>query len=166
MENPDTLEEERRLFYVGATRAEERLFLTHARTRRRFGPVASMKSRFIEEIPVEYLDVENLIPETELAGDGLGYNAPGRVQRSGFLDSSRRSGRGVTRSGATAAEYKRQGVAASLQAGTIIRHPQFGEGEVLSISGAGDGTTCVVVFRTGVQKTLMVRFAPLEILQP
>jgi len=165
MEKPETLEEERRLFYVGATRAKERLFLTYARTRRRFGPVASIKSRFIEEIPQEYLDIENLIPATELEPGGIGYDAPGRTWRTGFMNTRNR-GRAVTRRSAAGSDFQREGIAQALQAGTIVRHPQFGEGEVLSISGAGDGTTCEVAFRGGFTKTLMVRFAPLEILQP
>ena len=164
MEKPETLEEERRLFYVGATRAKEQLFLTHARTRHRFGPTASMKSRFIEEIPSEYLDIENLIPDTDLEPGGLGYDAPGRTWRAGaFLNPARRA-RTVTRLDAEP-QLPRTGVAASLQAGTIIRHPKFGEGEVLAIRGAGDGTMCDIAFRSGFTKTLMVRFAPLEILR-
>ena len=163
MEKPEALEEERRLFYVGATRAKEQLFLTHARTRRRLGPVASMKSRFIEEIPREYLDVENLIPDTELEPGGLGYDAPGRTWRTGFQDPRRRA-RSVARRDAEA-DCPRTGIAQALQAGTVIRHPKFGEGEVLSIRGMGDGTTCEIAFRAGFTKTLMVRFAPLEILR-
>ncbi|MEW5702065.1 MAG: UvrD-helicase domain-containing protein [Candidatus Zixiibacteriota bacterium] len=163
MEKPETLEEERRLFYVGATRAKEQLYLSYARTRRRLGPVASLKSRFIEEIPREYLDVENFIPETELDAGGLGYDAPGRTWRTGFQDPQRRA-RAVARRDAEP-QPNRAGIAQSLQAGTIIRHPKFGEGEVLAIHGMGDGTTCEIAFRAGFTKTLMVRFAPLEILR-
>jgi DNA helicase-2/ATP-dependent DNA helicase PcrA len=165
MERPETLEEERRLFYVGATRAKERLYLTHARTRRRLGPLASLKSRFIEEIPREYLDIENLIPSTELDGGGLGYDAPGRTWRTGStFYGEQRAARRVARKDAPD-EFKRSGVAALLQAGTIVRHPKFGEGEVLSIRGMGDGATCEVAFRGGFTKTLMIRYAPLEILR-
>jgi len=164
MERFEDLEEERRLFYVGATRAKERLFLTYSRTRRRFGPVASMKSRFIEEIPQDYLDIENLIPEIELDGSGLGYDAPGRTWRTGFRQSQNR-GRAVGRLGA-APQVPRLGIADAIQAGSIVRHPQFGEGEILSLTGSGDGTTCEIAFRTGFTKTIMIRYAPLEILQP
>ncbi len=165
MEKPETLEEERRLFYVGATRAKERLFLTHARTRRRLGPMASLKSRFIEEIPREYLDVENLIPATELEPGGLGYDAPGRSWRAGAsMYGEHRAGRTVARKEAPS-EPRRSGIAALIQAGTIVRHPKFGEGEVIAIRGMGDGATCDVTFRSVGTKTLMLRFAPLEILR-
>lgn len=165
MERPETLEEERRLFYVGATRAKDRLFLTHARTRRRLGPMASMKSRFIEEIPREYLDVENLIPATELEPGGLGYDAAGRSWRAGAsMYGEHRAARTVSKK-ESPSEPRRSGVAAMIQAGTIVRHPKFGEGEVLSIRGMGDGATCDVTFRGVGTKTLMLRFAPLEILR-
>ncbi len=165
MERPETLEEERRLFYVGATRAKDRLFLTHARTRRRLGPMASMKSRFIEEIPREYLDVENLIPATELEPGGLGYDAAGRSWRAGAsMYGEHRAARTVAKKDSVS-EPRRSGVAAMIQAGTIVRHAKFGEGEVLSIRGSGDGATCDVTFRTVGTKTLMLRFAPLEILR-
>lgn len=165
MERPETLEEERRLFYVGATRAKDRLFLTHARTRRRLGPMASLKSRFIEEIPREYLDVENLIPATELEPGGLGYDAAGRSWRAGAsMYGEHRAARTVSRKDASG-EPKRSGVAALIQAGTLVRHPKFGEGEVLAIRGMGDGATCDVTFRGLGTKTLMLRFAPLEILR-
>ena len=165
MERPETLEEERRLFYVGATRAKERLFLTHARTRRRLGPMASLKSRFIEEIPREYLDIENLIPSTELEPGGLGYDAPGRSWRAGSsMYGERRAARTVARKEPTD-DMRRTGIAAMIQAGTIVRHPKFGEGEVLAIRGMGDGATCDITFRGVGTKTLMLRFAPLEILR-
>ena len=164
MEKPETLEEERRLFYVAATRAKERLTLTYARTRRRFGSMISIKSRFIEEIPRDHLDIENLIPDIELDGTGLGYNAPGRSWRTGFMQTQKQ-GRTVARIGSTVA-MPRTGIAEALQAGSIIRHPQFGEGEILSIHGSGDGTTCQISFRAGFTKTIMVRYAPLELLRP
>jgi DNA helicase-2/ATP-dependent DNA helicase PcrA len=164
MEKPETLEEERRLFYVAATRAKERLTLTYARTRRRFGSMISIKSRFIEEIPRDHLDIENLIPDIELDGTGLGYNAPGRSWRTGFMQTQKQ-GRTVARIGSTVA-VPRTGIAEALQAGSIIRHPQFGEGEILSIHGSGDGTTCQISFRAGFTKTIMVRYAPLELLRP
>jgi DNA helicase-2/ATP-dependent DNA helicase PcrA len=166
MEKPEDLEEERRLFYVGATRAKERLFLTYARTRQRFGPVASMKSRFIEEIPPEYLDVENLIPAADLEPGRLGYEAPAR-SRPGGTRAASRSARSVARVGSSGSQRDLQRVmlAQTIQAGSVVFHPQFGEGEVMSVHGAGDSTTCEVAFRSGFSKTLMVRFAPLQIVR-
>lgn len=171
MEKPETLEEERRLFYVGATRAKERLFLTYARTRQRFGPMASMKSRFIEEIPPEFLDVENLIPSGDLEPGGLGYEAPARNWRTSEIRPASRSARSVTRVGSEPGagqrerEMQRAMLAQTIQAGAVVFHPQFGEGEVVTVRGAGDSTTCEIAFRGGFSKTLMVRFAPLRIIR-
>ncbi|HWO56608.1 MAG TPA: hypothetical protein VNN55_03470, partial [bacterium] len=74
------------------------------------------------------------------------------------------AGRTVARKEAPA-EPRRSGMAAMIQAGTIVRHPKFGEGEVIAIRGMGDGATCDVNFRSVGTKTLMLRFAPLEILR-
>jgi DNA helicase-2/ATP-dependent DNA helicase PcrA len=166
MEKPEQLEEERRLFYVGATRAKERLFLTYARTRQRFGPMASMKSRFIEEIPPDYVEVENLIPSAELEPGGLGYDASARSWQSKTRGVSR-TARTVSRTGTSSneREMQRAMLAQTIQAGSIVFHPQFGEGEVMAVRGAGDSTTCEVAFRGGFSKTLMVRFAPLQIMR-
>lgn len=163
MEKPEALEEERRLFYVGATRAKERLFLTYARTRHRFGPMASMRSRFIEEIPAEFLDVENQVPTGELEGGSLGYDAPARSWNRPTLTRTR-SARTVSRSGADHASSGAM-VALNIQAGSIVLHPKFGEGEVLTVRGMGDSTTCEIAFRGGFSKTIMVRYAPLQILR-
>jgi DNA helicase-2/ATP-dependent DNA helicase PcrA len=163
METREGLEEERRLFYVGATRAKERLFLTYARMRMRFGPTASLKSRFIEEIPPEYLEVENLISYGDLEPGKLGYDAPARTWRRNLAESVK-GPRTVTRTG-SAPRQRDMSLVYAVQAGTVVRHPQFGEGEVVAVHGSGDGTTCEVQFRDGFTKTLMVRFAPLEIVR-
>ncbi|MBD3299302.1 MAG: AAA family ATPase [candidate division Zixibacteria bacterium] len=163
MEKPEALEEERRLFYVGATRAKERLFLTYARTRHRFGPMASMRSRFIEEIPPDYVDVENHISPSELDGDGLGYDAPAKSWGHQSLARTR-SARGVSRIGSTPSADG-AAVALNIQAGSIVLHPKFGEGEVMTVRGMGENTTCDIAFRGGFMKTLMVRFAQLQILR-
>ncbi|MBI5869088.1 MAG: UvrD-helicase domain-containing protein [candidate division Zixibacteria bacterium] len=163
METGEGREAERRLFYVGATRAKERLFLTYARMRMRFGPTASLKSRFIEEIPREYLEVENHVSFGDLEPGNLGYDAPARTWRPNQPQSVK-GPRTVVRTGSAP---RRQDVSLVhvVQAGTIIRHAQFGEGEVVAVHGSGDGTTCDVQFNSGFATTLMVRFAPLEIVR-
>jgi DNA helicase-2/ATP-dependent DNA helicase PcrA len=164
MERPEDLEEERRLFYVGATRAKEELILTYARIRNRFGPMASMKSRFIEEIPAEYVTVDNMVPSYEVEPGGLGYDAPARVWR-GESSTPTRSARSVSRIGSSSAA-PRSNIAQMIQAGSVVFHQQFGEGEVVTVRGSGDSTTCEIHFRQGFSKTLMVRYAPLRMLRP
>jgi hypothetical protein len=133
--------------------------------------MASMKSRFIEEIPPEFLDVENLIPSADLEPGGLGYEAPARNWRSPEVRPASRSARSVSRIGAAEGagrrerELQRAMLTQTIQAGSVVFHPQFGEGEVMTVRGAGDSTTCEIAFRSGFSKTLMVRFAPLQILR-
>jgi len=59
IEEPNELEEERRLFYVGLTRAKQKVFLSYARHRKRFGEMTNLKSRFLDEIPNELLEIED-----------------------------------------------------------------------------------------------------------
>lgn len=162
METREGLEEERRLFYVGATRAKERLFLTYARMRMRFGLTTSLKSRFLEEIPAEYLETENLISCMDLEPGGTGYDAPARTWKHEPFTPAR-SVRTVSRAGASPTQ-RTNAMACAIQAGTYVRHAQFGEGEVIAVHGQGDGMTCDVQFHGGFTKTLMVRFAPLEVI--
>ncbi len=61
IEEPNELEEERRLFYVGLTRAKQKVFLSYARHRKRFGEMTNLKSRFLDEIPEKLLEIEDLL---------------------------------------------------------------------------------------------------------
>lgn len=61
IEEPKELEEERRLFYVGLTRAKQKVFLSYARHRKRFGEMTNLKSRFLDELPEDLLEIEDFI---------------------------------------------------------------------------------------------------------
>jgi len=124
--NRETLEEERRLFYVGANTRQGTVVphaCAHASPSRpgRLSKVAIHRGN-----PREYLDVENLIPDTELEPGGLGYDAPARTWRTGFQDPQRRA-RTVARRDAEP-DFPRAGIALALQAGRSFAHPKFGEG--------------------------------------
>ncbi len=134
------IEEERRLCYVGMTRAMERLTLTCASERRRYGTrTFSAPSRFLAEIP------------RELVLSGAAGEMPERRR-------SRDAGRALDYSlGHEPAEQ-----AGSIRAGLRVRHPIFGEGSVTAVRGAGQGQKLDIRFdRVGV-KTVLVRFANLE----
>ena len=135
------IEEERRLCYVGMTRAMERLVLTCAAERRRYGSRSyGVPSRFLREIPPEV--VMGFVPGGE---DGRPV-ARGRESRS--LD--------YAFSQDEAAE------SSTLRPGLRVRHPIFGEGTVLEARGLGDGRKLEIRFdRVGV-KTVLLRFANLE----
>ncbi len=131
------LEEERRLAYVGITRAVDRLFLTYAARRALFGNTyAYPKSRFLEEIPgIEVLESDS-VPLPRPAG--------GRWREVAIHESA----------GA--------GVHLGLKDGDRVRHPKWGEGRIESIVGAGGDGLVTIDFPNVGQKMLMLKYAPLE----
>ena len=139
------LEEERRLFYVGITRARKELTLSYARIRSTYGEREyQMPSRFLSEIPEELK--AGSVPGASRGGSGSrlgGWGSAGGTRRSGF---------GGSRSGAPADPG-----GASFAPGEKVRHAKFGIGEVVEAS-AGK-----VVIRFGAeQKTLVPEIAPLS----
>jgi DNA helicase-2/ATP-dependent DNA helicase PcrA len=128
------LEEERRLCYVGMTRAMERLVLTCAQERRRYGSRSwCVPSRFLSEIPPELLEGASALAPASRAGE------------SSSIDYSYGQWEG--------------GDAPEVRAGTRVRHPIFGPGSVLGATGAGK--LRIRFDRVGV-KTILVRYANLE----
>jgi DNA helicase II / ATP-dependent DNA helicase PcrA len=134
---PAELEEERRLAYVGITRAIDRLFLTYAARRALFGNTyAYPKSRFLEEIPeLEVLESDSM-PLPRPAG--------GRWREVAIHESA----------GA--------GVHLGLKDGDRVRHPKWGEGRIESIVGAGGDGLVTIDFPNVGHKMLMLKYAPLE----
>jgi len=149
------LEEERRLCYVGITRAQRRLVLTSAARRRVFGEYQSTDpSRFIDEIPRELIEE---IPST--------FVSPYQSSFSQFRANP--YGKGYRRAreepAAYAYEDEDQSVPAGLKPGLKVRHPQFGEGMVLSVEPLDDDVKVVVRFNSVGRKTLRAKFAKLEV---
>ena len=131
------LEEERRLAYVGITRAIDRLFLTYAARRALFGNTyAYPKSRFIEELPSLLVLESDSVPLARPAG--------GRWREVAIHESA----------GA--------GMHLGLTAGDRVRHPKWGEGRIESIVGAGGDGLVTIDFPNVGQKMLMLKYAPLE----
>ncbi|MCF7805018.1 MAG: DNA helicase PcrA [Candidatus Marinimicrobia bacterium] len=146
-EDPEELAEERRLFYVGITRAQERVYLTMAKQRNRFGEqMFSMPSRFVEEIPDELL-------EREITGSGMGT---GRSSRG--TSTRTRTTRGTSLGDSVKERRKNQG---KIQVGDTVKHKIFGRGKILDISGAGDNQKLVVKFTGNVKKKLLAKYANL-----
>ena len=134
---PVELEEERRLAYVGITRAIDRLFLTYAARRALFGNTyAYPKSRFLEEIPALEVLESDSVPLPRPAG--------GRWREVAIHESA----------GA--------GVHLGLKDGDRVRHPKWGEGRIESIVGAGGDGLVTIDFPNVGQKMLMLKYAPLE----
>ncbi len=148
------LEEERRLCYVGITRAESKLFLTSAARRRNFGEYQAMEqSRFLEEIPPELVD---WVPSRFV---DIGA-AAGGAARSGRHNGSWRQPDASPKP--FTYEDEDQSAPSGLKLGMRVRHAQFGTGTILSIEVLGDDAKVVVRFAAVGQKTLRAKYAKLE----
>ncbi|MFD1953996.1 DNA helicase PcrA [Paenibacillus thailandensis] len=176
----EELEEERRLAYVGITRAEERLYMTCARMRTLFGRTgANMPSRFLEEVPDHVK--ENVSPGGIGRGrfggggswsGGSGLSAGGRPA-GGFGYGSAASARPAGASGggvrvstpmdaARAAGGSAAGGDRNFAAGDKVKHGKFGEGTVVSVKGTGNDMEIQVAFPAPVGiKRLLAAFAPI-----
>jgi len=155
----EELEEERRLCYVGMTRARSRLVLTGAARRRIFGEYQSSEpSRFIDEVPAELVD--RRVPEfTPSAYQG---NFPHYEFRTNPYGRGRRGSRIREEETTYAYEDEDQSTGMALRPGTRVRHPQFGVGSVISVEALVDDTKLVVRFAAVGVKTLRAKFARLE----
>ncbi|MFD5343940.1 DNA helicase PcrA [Streptomyces anulatus] len=146
------LEEERRLAYVGITRARERLYLTRAAMRSAWGqPSYNPPSRFLEEIPEAHLDWRRKGPMAAPAGPTSGITSS--------LSSSR------SRSGPSGFATRRGGAekpTVTLVAGDRVTHDQFGLGTVTAVEGFGDQAKATVDFGDERPKKLLLRYAPVE----
>ncbi|MBI2188642.1 MAG: UvrD-helicase domain-containing protein [Acidobacteria bacterium] len=150
------LEEERRLCYVGITRAQRRLVMTSAARRRVFGEYQSTEpSRFIDEIPREL--IEDIPSPT--------YTSPYQSSFARFRRASYgRRGQQVREEQALYAhEDEDQSVPDGLRPGVRVRHPKFGEGLVISVEPLNDDLKVVVRFSSVGRKTLRAKFAKLEV---
>jgi DNA helicase-2/ATP-dependent DNA helicase PcrA len=154
-EDVDELEEERRLCYVGMTRARSKLVLTGAARRRIFGEYqASEPSRFIDEVPSELID--RVAPA--MSGGDRSY------QNNFYEFRTNPYGRRRIKEPEPTYSYEDedQSTGMSLRLGMRVRHPQFGVGSVLSIERLDDDTKLVVRFAAVGQKTLRAKYARLE----
>jgi ATP-dependent DNA helicase UvrD/PcrA len=153
----EELEEERRLCYVGMTRARSKLVLTGAARRRIFGEYqSSQPSRFIEEVPAELID--RVAASYSSFGD-RSYQSPFYDFRTNPYGRGRRVREPEP---AYAYEDEDQSTGLNLRPGMKVRHPQFGVGSVISIEALDDDTKLVVRFAAVGQKTLRARYARLE----
>src|SRR5207249_6216764 len=156
----EELEEERRLCYVGMTRARSRLVLTGAARRRIFGEYQSSEpSRFIDEVPAGLLDrVAPSFSSAPFQGNFPHYE----FRTNPYGRGGRRGTRGREEGAAYAYEDEDQSTGMALRLGMKVRHPQFGVGTVLSVEALDDDTKLVVRFAAVGQKTLRAKYAKLE----
>ncbi|UCF21595.1 MAG: UvrD-helicase domain-containing protein [Gemmatimonadota bacterium] len=153
----EELEEERRLFYVGITRAQNKLYLTHAKRRRRGGEwLISSPSSFLEPLPDDLVESR----DTERYFEQLSR------RRSGGWWQERLSADRIAIPGELTYDYSDSQEVASLpqlSEGCRVRHPRFGSGVVAALDGRGMDLKAVVDFETAGRKKVMVRYANLEL---
>ncbi|MFM8526106.1 MAG: UvrD-helicase domain-containing protein [Cyanobacteriota bacterium] len=159
LEDPAALEEERRLCYVGITRAKERLFLSHASERRLWGGMRepAVPSVFLSELP-EAL-VQGDIPRS----GGAAIRREQRLDRLTRVDreESRRVEAGGA-AGSPANAVRRRAPQRTWAVGDRVRHSSFGEGQVTHLFGSGEKISLAVKFEGLPPKILDPRLAPIE----
>jgi DNA helicase II / ATP-dependent DNA helicase PcrA len=164
---PHEMEEERRLAYVGITRARERLYLTSAWSRTIFGSTQyNPPSRFLDEIPTGLMSEVGGRRRGQAGSGGRPRSWPadddtgGRIfgGRSRIVESAIRAGAAPPAS--TGAETL------GLMVGEDVRHAKFGEGIILEVTGSGEKAEALVRFRDVGEKRLLLSWSPLEKLNP
>lgn len=148
----EEIEEERRLCYVGITRAKEKLFLTHTKARSLFGSTKyNMPSRFLKEIPESLLEEMEETPKKSYNFDFVSEKRP-------IMDKSTFSFSGA----ATTSPKTTSTVSETYKEGERIRHRKFGEGTIIEAKAIGADTFLRVEFDTVGEKKLMAAYVKLE----
>ncbi|MFJ4783096.1 DNA helicase PcrA [Streptomyces sp. NPDC088794] len=152
---PKELEEERRLAYVGITRARERLYLTRSSLRSAWGqPSYNPPSRFLEEIPTQHVDWKRT---------GATASAPaGPASGVAASLSSSRSRSSASGASGFATRRSSEKPVVSLAVGDRVTHDQFGLGTVVGVKGTGANAEATVDFGEEKPKRLLLRYAPVE----
>ncbi|MBC5632185.1 ATP-dependent helicase [Parabacteroides hominis] len=174
-DNPRAVEEERRLFYVAITRAEENCVLTYAKSRYRNGQSAMCSpSRFLKDIDTQYI-----YKTKDAIADGLltvtrrpsafssSFQQPKAVEEDTYVSPVAQAAGRLTRM-ETASSSPSSAPASDLSGlyvGAKVRHDRFGEGEVTAIEGDGGNAKATVSFAHFGQKQLLLKFARLTIVE-
>jgi DNA helicase-2/ATP-dependent DNA helicase PcrA len=160
-ESDEELEEERRLCYVGMTRAESQLVLTSAARRRVFGEYQSTEpSRFLDEIPPEL--VERVAPAYASSAHGGFGHSHYEFRTNPYSRRGQGRGRSREEEPAYAYEAEDQSAAGGVRAGMRVRHAQFGVGNVISVEPQNDDVKVTVRFNSVGVKKLLAKYARLE----
>jgi len=183
------LEEERRLFYVALTRAEQQAYLSYAQMRYRWGKLVDCEpSRFIEEIDEKFLDMH--IPEfspflspeeihgfrqkgspssrsgnrrTSSPGNNLGSRSRS-PQRNTTRRTPSRPPAGMKRLNPDAEPSGNFEIHTDLNVGQAVKHPRFGIGEIKAMDGSGANKKAIIQFQNVGEKKLLLKFAKLELM--
>lgn len=187
-DSPRALEEERRLFYVAITRAEEHCFLSYAKTRFRYGKMEfGSPSRFLKDIDIRFLrlpqdagmfrrveeeaaafrreNARGFTPDREDAPYGGKERVSVRPKQQIIAPTVPRNLKRVAPSANTASTSPSAGASANrVQQGQLIEHERFGLGEVLKVEGEGDNAKATIRFKNAGDKQLLLRFARFKVI--
>ena len=187
-DSPRALEEERRLFYVAITRAEEHCFLSYAKTRFRYGKMEfGSSSRFLKDIDIRFLrlpqdagmfrrveeeaaafrreNARGFAPDREDAPYGGKERVSVRPKQQIIAPTVPRNLKRVAPSANTASTSPSAGASANrVQQGQLIEHERFGLGEVLKVEGEGDNAKATIRFKNAGDKQLLLRFARFKVI--
>ena len=194
-DSPRALEEERRLFYVAITRAEEHCYLSFAKTRFRYGKMEfGSPSRFLRDIDINFLRMPHESGVSRSVDEGAGrfrreieggftrFASPSRTPFGSTSSSEQRErpkaqiiAPSVPRnlkkvstigsSGGNQAVSSGSASAAGVQAGQMIEHERFGLGEVIKVEGTGDNAKATIHFKNAGDKQLLLRFARFKVVE-
>ncbi|MDZ7335980.1 MAG: UvrD-helicase domain-containing protein [candidate division KSB1 bacterium] len=144
LSSQEDLEEERRLFYVGITRAKKKLYLTAAANRTKFGEKSNgVLSRFIFEIDKNYIDVEDVTKEQSYLLDKLGSTKK-------TLSNKQKQ-----------VIFKNE--PETIKIGSLVRHPRFGRGVIRAIEESTEGRKLIIIFEDVGEKKIVLKYSQLEI---
>ncbi len=187
-DSPRALEEERRLFYVAITRAEEHCFLSYAKTRFRYGKMEfGSPSRFLKDIDIRFLrlpqdagmfrrveeeaaafrreNARGFAPDREDAPYGGKERVSVRPKQQIIAPTVPRNLKRMAPSANTASTSPSAGGSANrVQQGQLIEHERFGLGEVLKVEGEGDNAKATIRFKNAGDKQLLLRFARFKVI--
>lgn len=154
------LEEERRLFYVGMTRAKQKLYLSYARLRFRFGSASyQTPSRFIDEIDRQYIQIDG---ETAKKAHSVLTAVHHSAEMFGRRRSLSKKTFGDTIDEGPDYENESQ-VVNELRVGAMVEHELFGFGKVVELNGRGEHSRAVVQFQSAGRKHLLLKYARLRV---
>ncbi len=146
--DPSEMEEERRLCYVGMTRAKEKLFLSYTRKRMQWGQeLINPPSRFLKEIPDRYIEITSAVVRPKTFQTKEIYNFEKTSLNDPFPDYERPIGDGDT---------------TGFSKGMRVRHPAFGVGTIHMLEGSGEDQKITIMFKNHTMKKFILKYARLE----
>jgi DNA helicase-2/ATP-dependent DNA helicase PcrA len=169
--NPHDLEEERRLFYVGLTRAKKQATITYAETRYKWGvPSFCLPSRFLRDIDPKYLEVKGETVKSQIKFDNYRGFTNKETEKEIISVRPVNQGRKLSRispksTPASATPVQAGSEIGSIREGMLVSHERFGEGRIITLEGETPNIKATVDFNGAGKKQLLLKFAKLKIIE-